>query len=164
MDVHFTEEKATDGSVSRVCPSCNKTLNNGLKAMCMLSIYQAPLERRNADNKVTKPCGHVICAPCVNKFMAPSHKPDPHASKEQQEQFAALQGHILCYVCETDITPDDCKTEDKENGNDKKSKKKDKNKEKNGVRPGLVEVSSEGTGFAGKGDNVATRFGVSFQC
>ena len=90
------------------------------------------------------------------------HRPDPHASEEQLEQSAALQGHILCYVCETDITPDEWKTEVSENGNDRKSKKKkDKN---NGVRPGLVEVSSEGTGFAGKGENVATRAGVSFQC
>lgn len=107
---------------------------------------------------VTKPCGHVICSPCVIKFMTPSAdqgKPDPHASKEQQEQAAAMQGHVLCYVCETDITPDDLKTEyadnDNSNGHDKKSrKKKDKSKDKNGIKPGLVEVSSEGTGFAGK--------------
>ena len=33
VDVHFTEEKAVDGSVSRVCPSCKKSLSNGLKAM-----------------------------------------------------------------------------------------------------------------------------------
>lgn len=35
VDVHFTEEKAADGTVSRICPSCNKNLSNGLKAMCM---------------------------------------------------------------------------------------------------------------------------------
>lgn len=33
VDVHFTEEKAEDGTVSRVCPSCKKNLSNGLKAM-----------------------------------------------------------------------------------------------------------------------------------
>lgn len=37
VDVHFTEEKPEDGSegVQRICPSCKKVLNNGLKAMCM---------------------------------------------------------------------------------------------------------------------------------
>lgn len=36
VEVHFTEEKASDGTVSRVCPSCKKNLTNGLKAMRML--------------------------------------------------------------------------------------------------------------------------------
>ncbi|TQB70768.1 hypothetical protein MPDQ_008115 [Monascus purpureus] len=121
VDVHFTEDKATDGS-----------------------------------------------------FMTPSpdhQQPDPHASKEEQERSAAMQGRMLCYVCETDITPDDWKkdttgaTDGNGLGNDKKSKRKrDKDKDKNGVKPGLVEVSSEGTGFAGKGGNVATKVGVAFQC
>jgi nitric oxide synthase-interacting protein len=35
VDVKFTEEKASDGTVSRVCPSCKKNLSNGLKAMRM---------------------------------------------------------------------------------------------------------------------------------
>jgi nitric oxide synthase-interacting protein len=35
VEVHFTEEKASDGTVSRVCPSCKKNLSNGLKAMRM---------------------------------------------------------------------------------------------------------------------------------
>ncbi|KAA8652406.1 hypothetical protein EYZ11_002859 [Aspergillus tanneri] len=132
VDVHFTEEKTTDGSVARICPSCKKTLTNGLKAM------------------LTKPCGHVICQPCVSKFMTPHDAPDPHATKKEQEQTAALHGRILCYVCETDVTPEDAST--------KKKKKKD------GIQPGLVEVSSEGTGFAGGGGNIATKSGVAFQC
>ncbi|EAW06377.1 putative RING finger domain protein [Aspergillus clavatus NRRL 1] len=147
VEVHFTEEKATDGTVARICPSCKKNLSNGLKAM------------------LTKPCGHVICQPCVAKFMTPHDVPDPHASKEEQERTAALHGLILCYVCETDITPRNPKAEADENGarngNGKKSKKKDKDP---GIRPGLVPVSSEGTGFAGRGGNVATKAGVAFQC
>lgn len=35
VEVHFTEEKGSDGTVSRVCPSCKKNLSNGLKAMRM---------------------------------------------------------------------------------------------------------------------------------
>ncbi|KAJ5896858.1 uncharacterized protein N7473_006257 [Penicillium subrubescens] len=137
VDVHFTEEKAEDGTVSRVCPSCKKNLSNGLKAM------------------LTKPCGHVICSPCVTKFMTPHDVPDPHASKEEQAKTAALHGLVLCYVCETDITP---------NGDVTGLKKKSKKKEKDAIRPGLVAISSEGTGFAGGGGNVATKTGVAFQC
>ena len=93
--------------------------------------------------------------------------PDPHASKEEQEQTAAMHGRILCYVCETDVTPrgreeiEGAVDTDPENGKKKKSKKKEK---ENGIRPGLVEVCSEGTGFAGRGGNVATKTGVAFQC
>ncbi|GLA58744.1 hypothetical protein AtubIFM54640_008846 [Aspergillus tubingensis] len=140
VEVHFTEEKASDGSPARVCPSCKKTLTNGLKAM------------------LTKPCGHVICQPCVNKFMTPHDAPDPHASKEEQEQTAALHGRILCYVCETDVTPSN------DSHKDSASSGKKKKKDKEGIKPGLVEVSSEGTGFAGRGGNVATKSGVAFQC
>ncbi|KAJ5387174.1 hypothetical protein N7509_009715 [Penicillium cosmopolitanum] len=137
VEVHFTEEKGSDGTVSRVCPSCKKNLSNGLKAM------------------LTKPCGHVICQPCVTKFMTPHAVLDPHASKEEQAQH----GLVLCYVCETDLTTREEKSKDAD-GSKKKSKKKDKD----AVKPGLVEVSSEGTGFAGGGGNVATKTGVAFQC
>lgn len=85
-----------------------------------------------------------------------NHVPDPHASKEEQEKTAALHGTVLCYVCETDIT-----ARPKENGvGSKKSKKKDKD----AIQPGLVEISSEGTGFAGKGGNTGKKAGVAFQC
>lgn len=83
--------------------------------------------------------------------MTPQDIPDPHASKEEQERTAALHGRILCYVCETDITPRD-------------PTKKPKKKDKDGIRPGLIEVGSDGTGFAGRGGNVAKKSGVAFQC
>ena len=88
--------------------------------------------------------------------MTPHDAPDPHATKEEQEQTAALHGRILCYVCETDVTPS---SDNKDSGSGKKKKK-----DKEGIRPGLVTVSSEGTGFAGRGGNVATKTGVAFQC
>lgn len=103
---------------------------------------------------VTKPCGHVICTPCVNKFMTPHDAPDPHATTEEQARTAELRGRILCYVCEADITPGGA-------GDEKKKKKK---KDKDGILPGMVEISSEGTGYAGRGGNVATKTGVAFQC
>ncbi|KAL2854551.1 hypothetical protein BJX68DRAFT_30083 [Aspergillus pseudodeflectus] len=143
VEVHFTEEAGADGSMVRVCPSCKKTLTNTAKVM------------------LTKPCGHVICKPCVDKFMRPHDAPDPHATKEEQERTAELHGRILCYVCETDLTSRDSKSEDKDAAGEKKKKKK---KDKEGIQPGLVEISSEGTGFAGRGGNIATKAGVAFQC
>lgn len=48
VTVHFTEEKdERSGETARVCPSCKKGLNNGLKAMreCSLpSLYPFMLE------------------------------------------------------------------------------------------------------------------------
>lgn len=89
--------------------------------------------------------------------MTPHEVLDPHASKEEQAQ----QGLVLCYVCETDLTARDEKSADADAAG---SKKKSKKKDKDAIRPGLVEVSSEGTGFAGGGGNVATKTGVAFQC
>ncbi|KAJ5122710.1 hypothetical protein N7448_003843 [Penicillium atrosanguineum] len=145
VEVHFTEDKASDGTMARICPSCKKNLSNGLKAM------------------LTKPCGHVICSPCVTKFMAPHNDtPDPHSSKEEQEKAAELHGRVLCYVCETDLSSRDPTSEKADaDGGKKKSKKKGKD---DAIRPGLVAISSEGTGFAGGGGNVATKKGVAFQC
>lgn len=153
VDVHFTEEKADDGidKLQRVCPSCKKALTNGLKAM------------------LTKPCGHVICFPCVQKFMMPqlhNTAPDPHASKEQQDADAARRGKMLCYVCEADVTPEprsSANGNEGENGNGK-HKKKSKDKENGKIGRGVVEITSEGTGFAGGGVNMAKKVGVAFQC
>ncbi|KAL5337717.1 hypothetical protein BJX70DRAFT_225472 [Aspergillus crustosus] len=142
VDVHFTEEAGADGATVRVCPSCKKTLTNTVKVM------------------LTKPCGHVICKPCVDKFMKPHDAPDPHATKEEQEEAAELHGLILCYVCETDLTGRLASREDKDGGEKKKKKKKDKE----GIQSGLVDISSEGTGFAGRGGSVASKAGVAFQC
>ena len=60
-------------------------------------------------------------------------------------------GRILCYVCETDVTEPNQKAEKKKGIGDK-------------IQPGLIEVSCEGTGFAGGGTNMAKRDGVVFQC
>lgn len=99
---------------------------------------------------VTKPCGHVICQPCVTKFMTPETTADPH--RTNQADGEAEIGRVLCYVCETDITPT------------KSSKNKHKEEKHNKIRPGLVEIKSEGTGFAKGGSNMAKKQGVAFQC
>ncbi|KAG9232546.1 hypothetical protein BJ875DRAFT_404709 [Amylocarpus encephaloides] len=93
---------------------------------------------------LAKPCGHVICKSCVGKFMTPSGKHDPHAPDVDQNL-------VLCYVCEANIT-------ERPGGRPGKEKEKDK------VKPGLVEIKSEGTGFSGAGCNTVEKSGVAFQC
>ncbi|KAI2612483.1 ENOS interacting protein [Hypoxylon fragiforme] len=146
VTVNFTEEEAGDDAGKgrstngkkeriRVCPSCKKGLNNASKAM------------------LAKPCGHVLCRSCIDKFMRPSrqqHHHDPHASAGEAER-------VRCYVCEADLT-------EKSGGGDggQKGKKKEKDKEK--MQPGLVELRSEGTGFSAGGANQVQKSGISFQC
>ncbi|PGH13086.1 hypothetical protein AJ80_06458 [Polytolypa hystricis UAMH7299] len=164
VDVHFAEDKGDgqSGNTVRICPSCKKVLNNGLKAMCTkrpffsrIDIFILPYSWLTfpppGELKVTKPCGHVICKPCVDKFMTPHDTPDPHATDPADKE---LHGRMLCYVCETDIT--ERKQSRKEEAGGKKKKEK--------IRPGLVSVNSEGTGFAGGGGNIASRKGTAFQC
>ena len=117
-----------------ICPACDKNLTNSLKAV------------------MTIPCGHVLCKPCAGKFMsADQEPPDPHASPGEQRK-----AQILCYVCETDLS---APSKGKKTGD-----KVDKEKEKVSVKPGLVELKSEGTGFAGGGDNMVSSKGTAFQC
>jgi nitric oxide synthase-interacting protein len=67
---------------------------------------------------------------------------------------------VRCYVCQEDVTP----------GRRSKKRKtvegdgeKEKGKESK-VDRGLVDLSSDGTGFAGGGKNMVKRQGVAFQC
>ncbi|KAF7511124.1 hypothetical protein GJ744_005355 [Endocarpon pusillum] len=129
ITVHFTEEKDDKTeSIVRTCPACKKGLSNSSKAT------------------LAKPCGHVLCGSCVEKFMK---LPDiPHAHNPDPKEKDA---YLLCYVCETDVTERRQKPGKEHGGKDK-------------MRPGLVEISCEGTGFAGGGTNMAKRQGVAFQC
>ena len=85
----------------------------------------------------------------------PTGPPDPHASDGKGEEEE--EERVLCYVCETDLTGS-------RNKQEYGKKEKEKEKEKEAVKSGLVEIRSEGTGFAGGGKNMARREGVAFQC
>ncbi|KAF3924946.1 hypothetical protein ABW21_db0209194 [Orbilia brochopaga] len=131
--VHFTEDDKDSnkhGERARICPNCQKVLSNETKAV------------------VAKPCGHVLCKPCVKKFILAPHD-DPHASLDKQP--------LRCSVCETNLSDAPASTSS--------SRKKDRDKEKDAVKPGLVQISSDGTGFtAGGGKILAKKEMAAFQC
>lgn len=142
VTVCFTEEEEDEGGVAqpkngksrkkmqRVCPSCKKALSNSSRAM------------------LARPCGHVLCRNCVDRFMRPSGHHDPHAEDVDPEG-------LRCYVCDADLV---------DRGTGEGGEKKIKKKEKERVKPGLVELRSEGTGFSAGGANQVQKSGVAFQC
>ncbi|KAH6661376.1 hypothetical protein BKA67DRAFT_654495 [Truncatella angustata] len=131
VTVHFTEdEDEKTRKKQRVCPSCKKVLSNASKAV------------------LAKPCGHVVCKNCVDRFMRPTGHHDPHADDFDPES-------LRCYVCDADLV-------DKKPAKDKGEKSKKKDKEK--IKPGLVDLRSEGTGFSAGGVNQVQKSGVAFQC
>lgn len=118
------------------------------------SAFICPACKKGLNNglkaMLTIPCGHVICKSCAGKFMTPSKEPpDPHAVGPPEEEEG-----VRCYVCDADLT---------DRGKTKKGEK-DGKVEKERLKPGLVEITSEGTGFAGGGKNMTKREGVAFQC
>lgn len=139
--------KSTAARRARVCPACKKVLSNASKAV------------------LARPCGHVLCKNCVDRFMRPSGHHDPHAHDGPD----ALDPDALrCYVCDADLVDrggggpaggDHGKQQQREDG---KKKKKDKDKDR--IKPGLVELRSEGTGFSAGGANQISKSGVAFQC
>lgn len=99
---------------------------------------------------LTIPCGHVLCKPCAGKFLSsPKGPPDPHANSE-------LDTNITCYVCEADLSG---KVAPKNN-----DKELSKGISRDIVKSGMVQINSEGTGFAGGGKNMTKREGIAFQC
>lgn len=134
--VRFHEEKSAEtGKSIRTCPSCQKALSNSTKAVLAI------------------PCGHVLCKPCVDKFLKPEHRHHRDAHDDGPDPET-----VHCYVCDADLTGPREGTEME--GKDGKDGKKKKEK---GVKPGLVEIRSEGTGYASGGKSLVKRQGVAFQ-
>lgn len=172
ITVHFTEEgegedeggrnndnppsASTATSHTRICPSCKKALTNTSRAM---------LGATASGDK----CGHVVCGNCVDLFRSVPSSGSGSGSGIGTKPVA----DIRCYVCEADLNggagaSNETETEgekNSENGHDKgKVKHNSKSKSSQQLGGRLLEISCEGTGFAGGGANMAKREGVSFQC
>lgn len=103
----------------------------------------------NASKAVlAKPCGHVLCKGCATQFMKPSGKLDPHADPDD----VGSPESVRCYTCDADVT--------ERPENSKSSEKKDKER----IRPGIVELKSDGTGYSARGTNEVKKSGTAFQC
>ena len=80
--------------------------------------------------------------------------PDPH---HLDQNLDVGTSGVRCYVCDADLA-----AEKKSRGSGKETKGKDRSMDT--VRLGLVQISSDGTGFAGGGRNLVERKGIAFQC
>lgn len=129
-----------DGETARICPACTKTLSNATKAV------------------LAKPCGHVLCKSCAVRFLVPTEK-DLHAEPGETSEA----GIVRCHVCQEDVTERFPIESDGKAGDGSKPPKKAKLK-RSKILPGIVEIKSEGTGFAGAGNNVVKKSGIAFQC
>jgi len=90
--------------------------------------------------------------------MKPVMAADPHNPEVEHSV-------LRCFVCEADLTGESDVKVKKDEGTEKPKKKSKKDKDKDGgVKPGLVELRSEGTGFASGGKSVIQKQGVVFQC
>ena len=134
---------------SRICPSCNKALTNTSRAML----------------GTAEGCGHVVCGSCAELFTKGI------ASKKGVSE--GRNGHdeikVQCFVCEADLsgtktqsTLEQERVTGRTGAGEKPRSKTEKHNERRVGR--LVEISCEGTGFAGGGANMAKREGVVFQC
>lgn len=116
----------------RSCPACSKPLTNASHAV------------------LAKPCGHVVCGSCVEKFVL------------GESDELGRQGDVRCFVCAADLGSAGRKSKSKSTkGQGKEGDEVVKDK----VRPGLMLISSEGTGFAaGPASNMVKKSGTAFQC
>ncbi|KAK5565240.1 hypothetical protein LTR43_009140 [Exophiala xenobiotica] len=160
-----------------ICPSCKKMLTNTSRAML----------------GTAEGCGHVVCKGCADLLYGGRNdkkskkKITTTTTTQGQGQTQSIEKgkggvvvavgsdsplseieRMACYVCEADLGGNqNLLDNEKENENGtgskpvKESRKKDKKQKKVGR---LVEISCEGTGFAGGGTNMARREGVAFQC
>ena len=101
---------------------------------------------------LAKPCGHVICKACVQKFMLQQDH-DAHAVHDGYDNMG-----LTCFVCDQSLEANQKNSKGK--GDDEKKSRGGKDK----IEPGLVEIRSEGTGFASGGASKVEKTAVAFQC
>ncbi|KUI64688.1 hypothetical protein VM1G_00233 [Cytospora mali] len=159
--LHEVKKKA---KTSPVCPSSQENRPHAYSLHTLVTINFTEEEARDTKAKtricpsckkgltnsskavLAKPCGHVLCKACANQFMKPIGH-DPHADPKDAHEANTVR----CYVCDGDVT-------------EKPGKKGSEKKEKEKIRPGVVALKSDGTGFSASGTNEVKRSGTAFQC
>lgn len=137
VEVRFDEEQGPSlDKPLRTCPACKKGLSNATRAV------------------MVRPCGHVLCKACGDKFLAPLER-HAHDSRRRGSDEAVVR----CYVCSGPASERSRPTLSHEGG-----EKKQKKLPKEGTGPGIVEISCESTGFAGGGKNQVKKAGLAYQC
>ncbi len=87
----------------------------------------------------------------------------PPSKLEEHDTDPKLH-NMRCYVCDTDLDDNSSGSSLKNDKIITKSSGKSQKKEKSKLKPGVIEIKTEGTGFAGGGKNVVKKAGVAFQC
>ena len=71
---------------------------------------------------------------------------------------------MQCYVCNANLSSLSSARPTGDQEERERGAQGDERGKKGALPPGLVEISSEGTGFAGMGKNTVEREGIVFQC
>lgn len=99
---------------------------------------------------MASPCGHVVCGSCADKFVLGGTDDAGESVLSPEEETK-----IACFVCGQSLVEESGAKAKAEHGKKSKTSK---------LRRGLLEISCEGTGYAGGGNNMVKRAGVAFQC
>jgi nitric oxide synthase-interacting protein len=152
IPVAFTETSSSKNveEPTRSCPSCQKSLTNTSRPML----------------GTASGCGHVVCGICADLFSnsekSSAEKPTAKTNGDAGEEVTAT-GRLVCFVCEAGLSG--YSVNEPESTESEKASGKKRKHEKKAKTGRLVEISCEGTGFAGGGStNLAKREGVAFQC